>query len=117
MKGSWLHRLFVSLLGAILAVSTAVSSAQATDMAIRMAMASGAGVADAGSCPDCDGSGGMTAAGCDAAACAAQVVGALPLSPIAIRIGGQEPAMAVPPALVGWACAPDPHPPRRDPLG
>jgi hypothetical protein len=118
MNRSWLRRILTPLLGLVFAVSMSAASVQASDMAARMAMASGMGVADGGKCSDCGGgTSDMKASGCNSAICSAQVVAALPQVLVALRIDGVDVPTFAQPSLAGWAPAPDPYPPRLNILG
>jgi len=118
MKRPWLRRILTPLLGLMLAVSMSAATVQASDMAARMAMASGMGVAHEGKCPDCGGDASdMKASGCSSAICAAQII-ALPSQEfMALRIGGVDVPAVVQPSLVDWAPTLDPYPPKPSILG
>ncbi|MCW5701638.1 MAG: hypothetical protein KIT82_03545 [Bradyrhizobium sp.] len=118
MKRPWLRRILTPLLGLVFAVSMSAATVQASDMAARMAMASGMGVAHEGKCPDCGGgSSGMKASGCSSAICAAQIVAVPSQEFVALRIRGADVPAFVQPSLVDWLPTLDPYPPRPSALG
>lgn len=115
-----LRRTFTSILGLVFAASMSVSAVQATDMAVRMTMASAMGVAaNDVKCPDCDHDGrDMKAMDCRLAICGAPGVATLASTPVvAVRIDGLGFPVLAQPSLVGWAHAPDPYPPRPSTFG
>lgn len=115
-----LRRTFTSILGLVFAASLSVSAVQATDMAVRMTMASAMGVATNDvKCPDCDhGSRDMKAMDCRLALCGAPGLATLASTPVvAVRVDGLGLPVQAQPPLVGWAHAPDPYPPRPSTLG
>lgn len=120
MTRFWLRRTFTSILGLVFAASMSVSAVQATDMAVRMTMASAVGVAaDDVKCPDCDhGNRDMKTMDCRLAVCGAPGVATLASTPVvAVRIDALDLPVRAQPSLVGWAHAPDPYPPRPSTLG
>lgn len=120
MSRSWLRRIFTPFLGLAVALSMSVSAMQATEVPTGMTMATVAGVAaDDGKCTDCDqGNRDKKANDCRLAICGMPGIATL-VSAFAVvdRPNGRD--LPVPPqsSLVGWAHAPDPHPPRLRTLG
>lgn len=117
MRRSWLRWMLTPLLGLAFAASTSLSTVQATEMAAKMSMASSMDMAttsDVGKCPNCDHSkSDAKATDCRPALCGASVVATLGCSTGgAARIDVADVPVLMQAALVGWAHAPDPHPPR-----
>lgn len=120
MTRCWLRRTFTSILGLVFGASMSVSTVQATEMAVKMTLASAMGVAASDSkCPDCDpGSHDMTAMDCRLAVCGSPAVATLaPALVVVVRVDGIDLLVRPQPSLVGWAHAPDPYPPRPSTLG
>ena len=118
MERSWLRRMLTPLLGLVFAVSMGASAVQASDMVVRMAMASAMGAAGDGRCQDCfDGAPDAKATDCAMAFCTLHVVASLPHIFVMVGIDSSDRPVLAQPSLVGWASPPDPYPPRPDTLG
>lgn len=120
MRRAWLRRILTPLLGLVFAASMSVSAVQATEMAVKMTMATAMDVAsDHGKCADCDhGNGGVKGMDCRLAVCGAP--GVATLAPMLVAAAGiVEHDLPIPAlsSLVGWAHPPDPYPPRPCTLG
>lgn len=100
------------MLGLVLALGMSASAVQATDMTVKMALASDMGAQDHDPCAGCTGDGsGMKVTGCDIV-CVAPAVAALPQTVSFMHVDARELPLPAQPLLVGWALPPDPHPPR-----
>jgi len=120
MTRSWLRRRLASILGVVFAASMSVSAVQATEMAAGMTIGSTMGVAASdGKCPDCDhGSHNAKASDCLLAICGGTGVAMLASTfVVAVRTDGIALLPGVQSLLIGWACPPDPYPPRLRTLG
>lgn len=116
MTRFWLRRMLASILGVVFAASMSVSVVQAAEMAAKMSMAAAMCVATGDAkCPDCDHSGKNTKGmDCRLAVCTTPGVATLaPALDVAMARYELDLLPSAQPALVSWAHAPDPYPPRR----
>lgn len=118
MNRSQLRQVFALILGFFVALGMSTSVVQASDMAVKMAVASDMGGADHGKCDGCGDNGpGMKVTGCGVAVCTTSAVAALPQTLSITWINTRELPLLAQLLLVGWVLSPDPHPPRLSDLG
>lgn len=114
MKRWSVRQVLVLLLAVFVTAGMNLSAAQASDMTVKMAMASDMGASGHDGCPGCPTGGvddGMKAVAC-ASICVAQVLAVLPqMAPTTIAlVAASYPALA--PVLHGRVLEPDHYPPR-----
>lgn len=120
MMRSWLRRILTPLLGLVFAASMSLSAAQATEMAVKMSMATAMStLAHDGKCPDCDhGSGDAKRMDCRLTVCGVPAIATLASAFVMIdRTDRRQLPVPAQSSLVGWAHPPDPYPPRSCTLG
>ncbi|HEY3145067.1 MAG TPA: hypothetical protein VGJ75_01895 [Dongiaceae bacterium] len=108
------RRVYMLMLGLLLALGMSLSVVQAGAMAAGMAMSaqqmSANGMGDCSSCKDSPG--GAKSMVCDAA-CTAAVIATMPqLAVLMIRLPAEHPLFQSS-MLSGWTASPNPHPPKR----
>jgi len=116
MKRARLRQIFALMLGFVVALGMSASAIQATDMAVKMTLASHIGAMDNPACDGCGDGQGMKATSCGVV-CVAPVVAALPQAVTVMRVDARELPIPIQPRLVGWTSSPDPRPPRSTDLG
>lgn len=117
MHRSRLRQISALILALFVALGMSASVVQASNMAIKMAAASGMNAGDHGICDGCGDSAGMKATACGMAVCAAPVLAALPQTLSMMRPDARELPLPTERLLFGSTPSPDPPPPRSSDLG